>query len=74
MPSYIEALLLVRGPEVLPQARKLMSATAWLMRSGCIGQLPEILDGDSPHRPRGCGAQAWSISEWVRVWKKLTLA
>jgi len=72
MPSYVEALLQVLGPEVLPQARKLMSATVWLMRSGCIGQLPEILDGDSPHRPRGCGAQAWSISEWLRVWKKLT--
>jgi len=26
------------------------------------GQLPEIADGDAPHTPRGCPAQAWSIA------------
>ena len=33
--------------------------------------LPEILDGDAPHTPKGCDAQAWGASEWVRVWRKL---
>ena len=28
-----------------------------------LGQLPEIFDGDAPHRPRGCVAQAWSVAE-----------
>ncbi len=31
------------------------------------GQLPEIFDGDPPHRARGCMAQAWSVAallEW----------
>jgi glycogen debranching enzyme len=53
------------------------TALAWLtsgvglMERGCIGHIPEILDGDSPHTPRGCDAQAWGISELLRVWLKL---
>jgi glycogen debranching enzyme len=31
--------------------------------------VPEILDGDFPHKQRGCDAQAWGASEIVRVWK-----
>jgi glycogen debranching enzyme len=42
-----------------------------LMMGGCLGQLPEILDGDAPHQPRGCDAQAWSVLEALRVWKWL---
>lgn len=32
-----------------------------------LGQLHEIYDGDNPHTPRGCIAQAWSIAELLRV-------
>ncbi len=32
-----------------------------------VGQLPEIFDGDPPHRSCGCIAQAWSIAELLRV-------
>jgi glycogen debranching enzyme len=42
-----------------------------LMDEGCIGQLPEIVDGDAPHVQRGCDAQAWSATEALRVWKLL---
>ena len=42
-----------------------------LMERGCIGHIPEILDGDSPQTPGGCDAQAWGASELLRVWKKL---
>jgi glycogen debranching enzyme len=54
------------------------TALAWLTSSirlvetGCLGHLPEVLDGDTPHTPRGCDAQAWGASEWVRVWVKLS--
>jgi starch synthase (maltosyl-transferring) len=70
-PFYAEALVKVFGQEMIPAARRLLSSAAYLQKSACLGQLPEILDGDSPHPPRGCGAQAWSISEWVRVWSRL---
>ncbi|MBS1239271.1 MAG: Amylo-alpha6-glucosidase [Deltaproteobacteria bacterium] len=54
------------------------TALAWLtssirlLESGCLGHLPEVIDGDCPHTTRGCDAQAWGASEWVRVWLKLT--
>ena len=31
------------------------------------GQIPEIFDGDAPHEPRGCFAQAWSVAEVLRM-------
>jgi glycogen debranching enzyme len=30
------------------------------------GQIPEVFDGDAPHRPGGCIAQAWSVAELLR--------
>jgi glycogen debranching enzyme len=32
-----------------------------------VGQVSEIFDGDAPHAPRGCFAQAWSVAELLRV-------
>lgn len=32
-----------------------------------LGQVSEIFDGDPPHAPRGCPAQAWSIAELLRI-------
>jgi glycogen debranching enzyme len=29
------------------------------------------VDGDAPHAQRGCDAQAWSVTEALRVWKLL---
>jgi predicted glycogen debranching enzyme len=37
-----------------------------------LGSISEIFDGDPPHLPRGCIAQAWSVAEVLRVWRKLT--
>ncbi len=31
------------------------------------GLLAEIFDGDSPHTPRGCPAQCWSVAEALRI-------
>lgn len=39
------------------------------LREGCIGQLAEIYDGYTPNQSRGCFAQAWSVSEVLRVVK-----
>lgn len=37
------------------------------LNEGCIGQLAEIYDGLIPNQSRGCFAQAWSVSEILRV-------
>lgn len=41
------------------------------LREGCIGQIAEIYDGDSPDTSRGCFAQAWSVGELLRVYAKI---
>jgi predicted glycogen debranching enzyme len=38
-----------------------------LYRAG-VGVISEIFDGESPHAPRGCVAQAWSIAEPLRAY------
>jgi glycogen debranching enzyme len=39
------------------------------IEKGCIGSVSEIFDGDTPHRPRGCIAQAWSVAELIRAYQ-----
>ena len=34
---------------------------------GGLGTISEIFDGDMPHDPRGCIAQAWSVAEVLRT-------
>jgi glycogen debranching enzyme len=36
-----------------------------------LGSISEILEGDPPHLPRGCIAQAWSVAETLRVWRQI---
>jgi predicted glycogen debranching enzyme len=38
-----------------------------LSEAGGLGQVSEIFDGDPPHTPRGCIAQAWSVAELLRA-------
>ena len=40
-------------------------------RDACLGSVSEILEGDPPHRPVGCVAQAWGVAETLRVWRGL---
>ena len=39
-----------------------------------LGQISEIFDGDPPHTPRGCPAQAWSVACTLEAWWKLERA
>jgi 4-alpha-glucanotransferase len=36
-----------------------------------LGQVSEVFDGDPPHTPRGCPAQAWSVACTLEAWWKL---
>ena len=73
MPSLCEALALAWEGDAaaLATARAWLGALGPLLATGCAGQLPELLDGDAPHAERGCDAQAWSVSEALRVWNLL---
>ncbi|MBI4914017.1 MAG: glycogen debranching enzyme N-terminal domain-containing protein, partial [Acidobacteria bacterium] len=73
LPIFCEALAAAWPGDraALGAARAYLGTVAGLLDSGCRGHLPEILDGDAPHTPRGCDAQAWSASEALRVWRRL---
>ncbi|MEO0455291.1 MAG: amylo-alpha-1,6-glucosidase [Cyanobacteria bacterium P01_A01_bin.114] len=49
-------------------ARSFLDPMADHLRSGCIGTLSEIFDGDPPHQSRGAFAQAWSVAEVLRAY------
>ena len=72
-PSFCEALSKSWDGEAsaVHAAKSYLLSAEPLLNEGCIGHLPEILDGDAPHMQRGCDAQAWSVSEVLRVWNFL---
>ncbi len=70
-PSFSEAWAIAYGIEGTGTARSWLGSSIKLINEGCIGQVPEITDGDYPHRQRGCDAQAWGVSELLRVIKLL---
>jgi glycogen debranching enzyme len=53
------------------RAKQLLAGLAAHLREACVGQVSEIHDGDAPHLPRGCFAQAWSVAETLRTWRYL---
>jgi glycogen debranching enzyme/glycosidase len=73
LPVFCEALARAWNfsPEAVAAARAYLGSMEQLMNEGCLGQIPEILDGDAPHTQRGCDAQAWGVTEAMRVWKML---
>ena len=51
----------------------LVPIAAHLSEAG-LGQVSEIFDGDPPHAPRGCPAQAWSVACVLEAWWRLERA
>jgi glycogen debranching enzyme len=56
------------------QAHALLAGLAPHLGEACLGTISEIFDGDAPHAPRGCMAQAWSVAETLRAWHGITAA
>ena len=75
---YPEALAIIgakskSGAKTLRVARDILASAVENINSGCLCHMSEIADGDAPHAQKGCTAQAWSISETLRVALKLNL-
>jgi predicted glycogen debranching enzyme len=72
-PSFCEALVRAwdGAPAAVAAARAWLGGADRLLAAGCVGHLPEVLDGDAPHAQRGCDAQAWGVTEALRVWRWL---
>ncbi|HEX5646520.1 MAG TPA: amylo-alpha-1,6-glucosidase [Nitrospira sp.] len=56
-----------KSAQVKAQARAFLNGLETHLREACVGQVSEIFDGEAPHTPRGCPAQAWSVAEPLRA-------
>jgi glycogen debranching enzyme len=70
---FIMADLRINGEPARWQAAAILDSLRGFMLARGTGQVPEIFDGDAPHEPRGCFAQAWSVAEILRVTHHVTL-
>lgn len=66
---FISAYVRVNGgtAQSRARARDLLRGVEQHLTEACVGQISEIFDGDAPHHPRGCFAQAWSVAEVLRA-------
>ena len=73
MGAYYLAYLKTRGnsTEAADYVRSQLDCLEPMLREGCIGQLPEILEGEFPSESKGCFGQAWSVGEMLRVFEKV---
>jgi glycogen debranching enzyme len=61
------------GPFVTAYCRTHPGPEGWLkplrdhLWEAGLGQISEVFDGDPPHRPGGCIAQAWSVAALLRA-------
>jgi glycogen debranching enzyme len=53
------------------QAQAFLEPIGLHLRDACQGSVSEIFDGDPPHAPKGCFAQAWGVAEVLRSWVHL---
>jgi glycogen debranching enzyme len=68
---FVEAFLKVNGINKKKAAEIIEPLMRHLTEDCCLGQICEIFDGDFPHRPRGCIAQAWSVAELLRAYQMI---
>jgi glycogen debranching enzyme len=50
------------------RARTFLNACEHHLKLHGVGTASEIFDGDPPHTPQGCIAQAWTVAEVLRAW------
>jgi glycogen debranching enzyme len=67
---YIRAFVRVAkgSPPARAAAREMLQACINYMQSAGLGQIPELFDGDAPHRPGGAIASARSVAELLRAY------
>ena len=59
------AIRSIDGEHLKPLLLRLVASAA--SNELALGQVPEVADGETPHAPNGCFAQAWSVAELLRA-------
>lgn len=72
--SYFRAYLKVHDHSEAAKelVREQLSYFEDCLQEGCVGQIAEIYDGLYPSESRGCFAQAWSVSEILKICKEIS--
>jgi predicted glycogen debranching enzyme len=67
---FLSAYVKVHGhtPEARRRADQFLDPLRAHVGQAGLGQISEVFDGDAPHRPGGCFAQAWSVAEVLRTY------
>lgn len=73
MGAYYLAYLRVHGYDEASKERvkKQLKVMTAILAEGCVGQIPEVYDGEFPGSSKGCFAQGWSVGEVLRVYEAL---
>jgi predicted glycogen debranching enzyme len=73
---FVEASLRAHGPTKanVEALTKLLAGFDGELQTYGLNHVSEVCDGDPPHRPGGCFAQAWSTAELLRAWRLLDAA
>jgi predicted glycogen debranching enzyme len=66
---FVDAWLRVH-PEDTAGARACLSGLILHLDYFGVGSIAEIFDAQPPFAPRGCIAQAWSVAEVLRAWRR----
>ena len=66
---FVQAYLKVHNfsPQARKEAQQMIQPLREHLNQAGVGFVSEIFDGDPPHNPGGCIAQAWSIAELLRA-------
>jgi predicted glycogen debranching enzyme len=69
MGPFMTAYLKVHrhSSEAVAKAKSLLRPFEEHLRTAGLGHISEVADGNAPHRPGGCIAQAWSVGELLRA-------
>ena len=66
--AFVDAWLKInRDPRAV---RTMLAAFPGHLQMAGMGSISEVFDGEWPHVPHGCIAQAWSVAEVLRCWKR----
>jgi predicted glycogen debranching enzyme len=68
--AWAETLLRTGAPAA--DVRSRLDGFADHLRDAGLGTISECLEGDPPHRPVGCHAQAWGVAEVLRALRLTT--
>ncbi|HVC35535.1 MAG TPA: amylo-alpha-1,6-glucosidase [Chloroflexota bacterium] len=63
---YVDVAKRVRGDDWDP--KPVLTGLVRHLNEAGLGQVSEIFNGNPPHPPDGCIAQAWSVGELLRIW------